>query len=538
MLAVTMAACGNADGSLVVRNADENERFVGGDDEAALRADPTYDADFSAAGSEFNVPPALLKSLAWSMTRFEMIQSEGEFEGGRATYGLMGLSAEAVTLGAQLTQATEEQVRTDAKANIRAAAAVLSTKATEALVSDRTHLLSWSGVVGDYAGVEDLEARGAFLRGEVYTTLKLGVGALSDELEANGGMAEVEGAISEYSEVQQGLTRAPDYGSGVWRPSPNFNSRGGQRPKFVVIHTCEGAYSGCWGWLSNSRAQASAHYVVNTTGSEVSQLVRESDRAWHVAAAYDCSRNGGQMCNLNGASSNTHSVGIEHAGFASQSSWPAGQIDASARLVCNITKDWGIARDRFHIVGHGQLQPWNRTDPGRNWPWASYLQKINAVCGASSPTPTPTPTSPTPNGSAVIIDSNNANNNQARGYIQISANWKSSSNVAGYYGTGYWYAPTAQVSDGAAFFFKLDSAGAKTIDAWWTAASDRSASATFVAFNAQGQRIGEGTVNQTVNGAKWNTVGRFNFTAGWNKIVLSRWQAGGKVVVADAVRVR
>jgi hypothetical protein len=59
-----------------------------------------------------------------------------------------------------------------------------------------------------------------------------------------------------------------------------------------------------------------------------------------------------------------------------------------------------------------------------------------------------------------------------------------------------------------------------------------------VAFNAQGQRIGEGTVNQTVNGAKWNTVGRFNFTAGWNKIVLSRWQAGGKVVVADAVRVR
>ena len=544
MVLVTMAvtACGNPDASIVVRNADENERYVGGDDEAVARAAVTYDEDFLAAGTEFDVPAALLKSLAWSMTRYEMVESEGEFEGGRAAFGLMGLSAEALTEGAALAQVTEAQAKTEPKANIRAAAAWLSARATTAGI-ERTKLLAWSGVVGDYAGLEDLDARAAFLRGEVYTALKLGVGMPSDELEANGGMAEIEGAIGEYAEVQQGLTRAPDYGVGVWRPSPNFNSRGGQRPKFVVIHTCEGAYSGCWGWLSNPRAGASAHYVVNTTGSEISQLVRESDRAWHIAAEYACSRNSGQMCNLNGASSNTHSVGIEHAGFASQSSWPAGQIDASARLVCNITKDWGIARDRFHIVGHGQLQPWNRTDPGRNWPWTSYLQKINAVCGTSS---TPPPSNPAPSNPApapapsgqVIIDSNNANNNQSRGYVQVSANWKSSTNVAGYYGTGYWYAQTAAVSDGAAFFFKLDAAGARTIDAWWTAASDRSGEATFVAFNAQGQRVGDGTVNQTRNGGKWNEVGRFNFTAGWNKIVLSRWQSPGKVVIADAVRVR
>ncbi|HEY1087068.1 MAG TPA: N-acetylmuramoyl-L-alanine amidase, partial [Archangium sp.] len=365
------------------------------------------------------------------------------------------------------------------------------------------------------------------------------VGRFSEELELSGKSLPLEAEVGEYAEVLQGLSRAPDYGAAVWRPSPNFNSRGGTRPQLVIIHTCEGAYSGCWGWLSNSRAGASAHYVVNTTGSEISQLVRESDRAWHIAASYECSRNGGQKCGLNGQSGNTLSVGIEHAGFASQSSWPAGQIDASAKLVCNITKDWGIARDRFHIVGHGQLQPWNRTDPGRNWPWTSYLQKINAACGSSTgggggggtPAPAPSP-------AAIIVDSNNANNNQARGYIQVSANWKSSANVAGYYGSGYWYAQTASVSDGAAFFFKLDSAQAKTIDAWWTAASDRSGEATFVAFNSRGERVGDGTVNQRTNGGKWNQVGRFNFTAGWNKIVLSRWQAPGKVVIADAVRIR
>lgn len=76
-----------------------------------------------------------------------------------------------------------------------------------------------------------------------------------------------------------------------------------------------------------------------------------------------------KRCDLNGVQSNNFTVGIEHAGLASQSSWPAAQIDASARLVCDITQDHGIPRDRCHVVGHGQLQPWNRTNPGRNWPW-------------------------------------------------------------------------------------------------------------------------------------------------------------------------
>jgi hypothetical protein len=34
------------------------------------------------------------------------------------------------------------------------------------------------------------------------------------------------------------------------------------------------------------------------------------------------------------------------------------------------------------------------------------------------------------------------------------------------------------------------------------------------------------------------TLGTWNFTAGWNKVVLSRWATPGKVVIADAVRIR
>ena len=159
-----------------------------------------------------------------------------------------------------------------------------------------------------------------------------------------------------------------------------------------------------------------------------------ADRAFHVGATYDCGLNGNADCAKNGYSVNHFSVGIEHAGFASQSSFPVGQIDASARLSCDISRDQAIPRDRFHIVAHGTLQPYNRTDPGPNWPWNDYLNRINNHCGSS--------------GGGLIIDSNNNNNDTSKGYVEASASWTSSANVPGYYGTGYYVASTEAVSDG------------------------------------------------------------------------------------------
>lgn len=521
-------------------DVDQPDREPGWSDDAISRTASTFDPLFRSAGQEFDVPAPLLKAISWASTRTEMVTSEADFENAPDAVGVMGLGGEVLTRGAQLAGVTVEAARTDVTANVRAAAAWLGAEATAQQI-DRARLTAWVPVVAGYSRIEDFQARQAFVKGEVFGALTEGLGAMDEELAASGQALELEAAVGEIATVSQGLSRAPDYERGVWRPSPNFSTRSG-RVQMVVIHTCEGAYTGCYSWLGNSRAGASAHYVVSSDGREVSQLVRESAKAWHIAADYSCSRNGNKRCDLNGVQSNNFTVGIEHAGFASQSSFPQAQLDASARLVCDITQDHGIPRDRFHIVGHGQLQPWNRTDPGRNWPWTSYLQKVNSFCGSSpapTPTPTPSPTPPpTPSPATLVIDSNNANNNQARGYVQVSANWKSSTNVAGYYGSGYWYATTAPVSDGAAFFFKLEQAGTRAIEAWWTAASDRSPDATFVAFNAQGVKVGEGSVNQARNGGQWNAVGRFAFTAGWNKIVLSRWSASGKVVVADAVRVR
>ncbi|HEX8704351.1 MAG TPA: N-acetylmuramoyl-L-alanine amidase, partial [Myxococcaceae bacterium] len=308
---------------------------------------------------------------------------------------------------------------------------------------------------------------------------------------------------------------------------PNYNARpSGTNVSMIVIHTCEGGYSGCWSWLTNSAAGASAHYVVNESGTEISQLVNEANRAWHVAASYSCSLNGSKDCGLNGVSVNHFSVGIEHGGYASQSSFPTGQIDSSAKLSCDISRDQGILRDSYHIVAHGRLQPSTRTDPGPNWPWSTYLSKVNSYCGSSTPT------------TGFVVDSNNANNNAAYAKYSGSATWAAASSTAGYYGSEYYYASTQAVSDPVTFSFYLAAPATKTIDAWWTSGTNRTTAAPFVVWNSAGTKVATVYKDQQTGGGAWQTLGTWSFPAGWNEVQVSRWAPEGSVVIADAIRVR
>jgi N-acetyl-anhydromuramyl-L-alanine amidase AmpD len=479
---------------------------------------------FEEAGREFNVPAALLKSVGYVETRWQMVRGEQEFDGVAPAFGVMALRGERLTQGARLAGVTEAQARTSAGANIRAAAALLSSYAGGIVRAD---LGAWAPAVARLSGIADVEAQASYVHEDVYAVLNRGVPAA---LGARASLAPAGRTVrAAFAIPGPRLAVAPDYAvSGtIWRPSPNYNARPtGDIGKvgMVVIHTCEGSYTSCWSWLTNTASGASAHYVVNESGSEISQLVRESSRAWHIAANYDCSLNSSVECWRNGYSSNHFTVGIEHGGFASQTSFPAGQIDASARLSCDISKSHGIPRDRYHFVAHGKLQPYNRTDPGPNWPWTDYLNKINAACGATST-------------AAIIVDSNDANNNAATGRYEVSANWSSGSS-AGYYGTGYNFAATTAASDPATFWFYLPAAATRTVDAWWVAGTNRSTTAPFIAYNASGVEVGRVGVNQTVNGGQFNAIGTWNFTAGWNKVVLSRWTTEGSVVIADAIRIR
>jgi N-acetyl-anhydromuramyl-L-alanine amidase AmpD len=520
--ALALAACGPQQGP---ESQEPIHAIADSAKDAANRGSAgQLDPLFDQASREFNVPAELLKAVAFTETRFEMVRGEQEFDSMPAAFGVMALRGEALERGAALAGVSAEAVRTDALANIRAGAALLSSHA-EDLKVDRGDLGAWAPAVARLSGIENTDGQAEHVHKGVYATLRNGV-----VVESAGGKvtasimpSQVEAKFALPS--MHALAAGPDYALSIWRPSPNYNARPSTPGiKMIIIHTCEGSYSSCWSWLTNTASGVSAHYVVNESGSEISQLVREVDRGWHVGATYDCGLNGNVDCGLNGLSVNHFSVGIEHGGFASQTSFPTGQIDASAKLSCDIARDRSIPKDSYHIVAHGRLQPATRTDPGPNWPWSSYISKVNSFCGTTS--------------TSLIIDSNNANNDTSKGYIEASANWISSTNVAGYYGTGYFVAPTQAISDPATFWFYMPAAGTKTIDAWWTAATDRSTTAPFIAWNAGGTKLATVSVNQQVGGGQWNTLGTWSFTAGWNKVQVSRWTGTGFQVVADAIRVR
>ena len=487
------------------------------------RAVTQLDREFAAAADEFGVPADLLKAIGFVETRWEMVTGAEEHEGLAPAAGVMALRGEALARGAELAGVDAGAAAHERAENIRAAAALMAELAADQAI-DVGDLAAWAPVVAALSGIENPDGQAEQVE-RVYAVLREGVGGES------AATIEPTEVAPDFAAPQGALRAAVNFPGAIWRPSPNWNSRSGWSVHAIVIHTCEGSYTSCWSWLTNSAAQASAHYVVSESGNEVSQLVDEANRAWHVAASYDCSRVDGHDCGKNGVSVNNFSVGIEHGGFASQSSFPAGQIDTSARLSCDISQAHGIPRDRLHILAHGQLQPWNRTDPGPNWPWTSYIAKVNEHCGGGG------------GGGGggdgeIIIDSNNSRNDLSKAKIEVSGNWTASSLASGYHGTGYYFASTVAASDPATFWFYLPEGGSRTVEAWWTAGSNRSAGAPFMAFNASGSKLGTTYVDQRASGSRWVTLGTWSFSPGWNKVVLSRWAAEGSVVIADAVRVR
>ncbi|RKH45125.1 N-acetylmuramoyl-L-alanine amidase [Corallococcus sp. AB049A] len=482
---------------------------------------------FAQAAQEFNVPVELLKAVSYAETRWQMVVGEAEFPGQQPASGLMALRGEDLEQGAALAGVTVEAARTDALSNLRAGAARLSQLATDANV-ERGDLAAWAPVVAQLSGITNPEAQAEHVHRGVYAVLNEGAVALNQDGSVAASLEPVQVEAKFERPQVRAMAAGPDYGAAVWRPSPNYNARPtgtAGDPSMIIIHTCEGSYSSCWSWLTNSASQVSAHYVVNESGSEISQLVREASRGWHIGATYDSSLNGGTSSWLNGVSANHFTIGIEHGGYASQTSFPAGQIDASAKLSCDIARDNAIIKDSYHIVAHGRLQPATRTDPGPNWPWSTYISKINSYCGTATPT------------GEIFVDSNNANNDASKAKFSTTGAWTDGYS-SGYYGSGYYYAATEAISAPATFEFYLPTAQTRTIDAWWVAGTNRSATAPFIAYNASGAEVGRVSVNQQVNGSKWVTLGTYSFTAGWNKIQLSRWTTPGYVVMADAVRVR
>ncbi|RMG17634.1 MAG: N-acetylmuramoyl-L-alanine amidase [Deltaproteobacteria bacterium] len=475
---------------------------------------------FDEAAARYDVPADLLKAIAWVETGFDPALGEAEFDGQDGAYGLFALRGERLVQAAELSGYSVEQVQTDPDAQIFAAAALLDHHARTLGPSGeaRDALDAWTDAVAAFSGLEADLALG-YAR-DVMARLEAG-GAIPLPDGTNLVLSRYEvrlPALPPVSREVQGLGAA----GVVWRPSPNHSSRRGSQVELVVIHTCEGTYWGCVSWLRKSRARASAHYVVKEDGSEVTQLVDESRKAWHISAKYASSRNGGRLSHRNGQGTNTFSIGIEHAGYARQSSWPQAEIDRSVALVRDITARHQIPRDRYHIVGHGQLQPWNRTDPGANWPWAAYIAAIAG--GGSGSGKADTGAVPTP----VTVD------NETPGRFSASAAWGYSAWASGRWGQNYRYRAPEATSDLAEWKVKLDVGGRYEVFTR-VPGNGYSEGAPFIVHHRGGDTVVWRDLSQ--EGGKWVSLGTFDFDAGdtW-RIAQSCWTNAPGYLIADAIR--
>src|SRR3989454_11039292 len=152
-----------------------------------------------------------------------------------------------------------------------------------------------------------------------------------------------------------------------WLPAAagNFSvGRGGAQTTTIVIHETDGSYSSAMNWFRRPGSNASAHYLVRAWDGEITQLVAETDTAYHARDA------------------NPWTIGIEHEFYLRQGVLHTdAQYRSSALLVCAIARRYDIPLDRNHIVGHRELPNQFHGDPGPLWDWTYYMSLVRSCAG-------------------------------------------------------------------------------------------------------------------------------------------------------------
>lgn len=161
----------------------------------------------------------------------------------------------------------------------------------------------------------------------------------------------------------------------VQHPSPNCGARRDDLvPRFVVLHyTAMDSAAAAISYLCDPNSQVSAHYVICKTG-KITQLVGEGQRAWHAGA--------GEWFGLDDM--NSRSIGIEldnngHAPFQ------AALMNSLETLLTRIMAGWDIPPD--HVIGHSDMAPGRKIDPGPLFDWQRLAKKGLAAPLAPSPQP-------------------------------------------------------------------------------------------------------------------------------------------------------
>jgi Concanavalin A-like lectin/glucanases superfamily/N-acetylmuramoyl-L-alanine amidase/Immunoglobulin domain len=190
----------------------------------------------------------------------------------------------------------------------------------------------------------------------------------------------------------------PDYAPAIWKQAyAGHWYTSGNGHQFCVIHDMEGYYLATISYIQGGGGndKVSINYCVNglkngsdsqghaenrpddSQAGEITQMVREQYYAYHVGCW------------------NEWMFGTEHEGWASNPAWYSeAMYQASAGLQRHLCDNYGIPKDRNHIIAHGEWQnsAWKtwmaanyasintscntHTDPGIYWNWGHFMQLI------------------------------------------------------------------------------------------------------------------------------------------------------------------
>lgn len=145
----------------------------------------------------------------------------------------------------------------------------------------------------------------------------------------------------------------------IERASPNFNVRKLPISMAVLHYTGMETAEAAIARLADPSAEVSAHYVVLEDG-QIVRMVDEADRAWHAGRSYWRG-----ITDVNSAS-----IGIEIVNPGHEFGYrpfPDAQIEAVIQLLSGVVARHHITRG--NVVGHSDIAPARKEDPGELFPW-------------------------------------------------------------------------------------------------------------------------------------------------------------------------
>ncbi|MBD2716482.1 N-acetylmuramoyl-L-alanine amidase [Microvirga sp. STR05] len=381
----------------------------------AISTATPYAADFAEAYRLYPViPRGMLEAVAYTQTHIRHIGAEEQAScmGMPLPAGVMGLIAdgkghfrENLRLVAQLSDVSVERIKADPRSNILAYAAAYARLANERQLRANMParhlpvLLALSELpldrdaLGTFAldshlysvltfltrpenqsryGFPDYKLDLPAIFGANYRVLSAGTTQVSER------QVQAEGQVFDPGGSTYSLTSSTDYGPALTNLTTcNFSSRSGTAITHYAIHTVQGTYAGCISWFKNCSSSVSAHYVVRSSDGQVTQMVTEANKAWHIG------------------SENPYTIGTEHEGYVNDASWyTTAMYTSSAALARDIVgSGYGISGLRtfygaattgtfstgacVKIKGHQHFPNQTHTDPGVNWDWERFYTLVN-----------------------------------------------------------------------------------------------------------------------------------------------------------------